>query len=140
MKSPCAYLYLFILRKHQTYINFKSYSLIARSLSQFRFKSALFPVHIEGRHSSSQNAAWGQTSGEPAYPVPHSPRQWQLRAGWKLGGDSWLRQAQDDEPALNLAFKPHCRSVIHGFTKAFVDPVYAPSQYNLSGKQVPDVD
>jgi len=47
MKSPCAYLYLFILRKHQTYINFKSYSLIARSLSQFRFKSALFPVHVE---------------------------------------------------------------------------------------------
>lgn len=72
--------------------------------------------------------------------VPCSPRQWQLRAGWKLGGDPWLRQAQDDEPALNLAFKPHCRPVIHGFTKAFVDPVYAPSQYNLSGKQVPDVD
>ena len=57
-----------------------------------------------------------------------------------LGGDPWLRQAQDDEPTLNLAFIPNCRSVIHGFTKAFVDPIYAPSQYNLSGKQVPDVD
>ena len=82
MKSPYEYLYSSVLRKRQTYINLKNYSLIARSLSLFDFKSLLFLVWVEGGHRSLWNTTWGKSLVNPPNTVPPfhpPPPQWQHR-------------------------------------------------------------